>query len=84
MPRDTSDIGSQGLEQGGANLGNDYSRPITTERHEQNTTTNVGKGTGAGNDYLANEGTKLNIDPESGDEGDQGGSMPDPEELSTR
>ena len=48
MPRDTNDIGSSGLEQGGANLGNDYSRPITTERNEQNTTTNVGSSSSEG------------------------------------
>jgi len=39
MPLDKT-IGSQGLEQGGANLGNDYSRPST--HVEQNETTNVG------------------------------------------
>jgi hypothetical protein len=35
-------IGAEGLEQGGANLGNDYSTP--TRHVEQNETTNVGKG----------------------------------------
>lgn len=84
MPRDTSDIGSHGLEQGGANLGNDYSRPITSARHEQNTTTNVGDGTGTGHDHLANEESKLNLPEESGDEGDQGGSLPDPEDIKQR
>ncbi len=39
MPLDKT-IGSQGLEQGGANLGNDYSRP--SGHVEQNETTNVG------------------------------------------
>ncbi len=48
MPRDTSDIGSTGLEQGGGNLGNDYSRRITTDRNEQNTTTNVGSSASPG------------------------------------
>ena len=33
-------IGAQGLEQGGANLGNDYSQP--TKHVEQNETTNIG------------------------------------------
>jgi hypothetical protein len=39
MPRDKT-IGSQGLEQGGPNLGNDYTRPAG--HVEQNQTTNVG------------------------------------------
>ena len=70
MPRDTSDIGSHGLEQGGANLGNDYSRPVTTERNEQNTTPAVGSGS------TENPGNE-DADTEAGD-----GSMPDPETLS--
>ena len=43
-------IGAQGLEQGGANLGNDYSRP--TKHVEQNETTNVGPSANASNDEL--------------------------------
>ena len=39
MPLDKT-IGSQGLEQGGPNLGNDYTRP--GGHIEQNETTNVG------------------------------------------
>lgn len=35
-PRDRS-IGSDGLEQGGANLGNDYSRNITREKQQDDT-----------------------------------------------
>lgn len=81
MPGDSKDIGSSGLEQGGPNLGNDYSRPISTDRNEQNTTTNVGAGTGTGNDNQADKESRLNLDTEGGDEG---GSMPDPEELDTR
>jgi hypothetical protein len=87
---DRRHIGSSGLEQGGANLGNDYSRPITTDRNEQNTTTNVGEGTGTGHDFLADKESKLNLDLDENDEttdadeGDQGGSLPDPEELKTR
>jgi hypothetical protein len=34
-------IGSQGLEQGGPNLGNDYSRDITRERQSEKPTTIV-------------------------------------------
>lgn len=80
MPRDTSDIGSHGLEQGGGNLGNDYSRPITSDRNEQNTTTNVGSGT---NEDAANENAANNANTaEDTDAGD--GSMPDPETLSQR
>jgi hypothetical protein len=75
MPRDTSDIGSHGLEQGGGNLGNDYSRPITTDRNEQNTTTNVGSGS---TENTGNE--NATVPGEDTDAGD--GSMPDPETLS--
>ena len=72
MPRNTSDIGSHGLEQGGANLGNDITRRISTDRNEQNTTTNVGShpNQNPGNEDLDN----------ADDAGD--GSMPDPETLS--
>lgn len=41
-------IGSQGLEQGGANLGNDHTRP--TPHMEQNETTNVGSHPNTDND----------------------------------
>ncbi len=75
MARDT--IGSQGLEQGGPNLGNDYSRPITTEKNEQNSTTNVGSSSSEGNEN-ANNDNEQNSDNEDGDES---GSMPDPETL---
>jgi len=76
MPRDTSDIGSHGLEQGGGNLGNDHSRPITTERNEQNTTTNVGSGSteNPGNENPTVPGGDQ--DTSSGD-----GSGPDPETM---
>ena len=43
-------IGAQGLEQGGANLGNDYSRP--THHVEQNETTNVGSEANTSDDLL--------------------------------
>jgi hypothetical protein len=80
MPRDTSDIGSHGLEQGGANLGNDISRPITTDRNEQNTTTNVGSGS---TENAGNENAESNANTaEDSDAGD--GSMPDPETLGQR
>jgi hypothetical protein len=80
MPRDTSDIGTHGLEQGGGNLGNDYSRPVTTERNEQNTTTNVGSHPTKGNQKQDSaDNLRENMDTEDGDEG---GSMPDPETLS--
>lgn len=75
MPRDTSDIGSHGLEQGGGNLGNDYSRRVTTDRNEQNTTTNPGSHPSEGK---TNE-RKGSFDTSAGDEG---GSLPDPETLS--
>ena len=77
MPRDTSDIGSHGLEQGGGNLGNDYSRPVTTERNEQNTTTNVGSGS---TENPGNENATIPTENEETEAGD--GSMPDPETLS--
>lgn len=75
MPRDTDDIGSHGLEQGGANLGNDISRPISTDRKEQNTTTNVGSGSteNTGNENATVPGDQ---DPSAGD-----GSGPDPETI---
>lgn len=77
MPRDTSDIGSHGLEQGGSNLGNDITRRISTDRNEQNTTTNVGSGSteNPGNENATSPGEDQDTD--SGD-----GSMPDPETLS--
>lgn len=78
MPRNTSDIGSHGLEQGGANLGNDYSRPITSNRNEQNTTTNVGSHPSKGN---VKEDDEDNIQDPQTTEGDEGGSLPDPETL---
>jgi hypothetical protein len=86
MPRRRDDgIGSHGLEQGGANLGNDYSRPITTDRNEQNSTTNIGnlpQDTDDANINIQNPDTaKLAEDKEDGDEG---GSTPDPETLSLR
>ncbi|HEX8332083.1 MAG TPA: hypothetical protein VF622_05645 [Segetibacter sp.] len=78
MPRDTSDIGSHGLEQGGANLGNDITRRISTDRNEQNTTTNVGSGS---TENAGNENATSNANTaEDSDSGD--GSMPDPETLS--
>jgi hypothetical protein len=86
MPRRHDDgIGSQGLEQGGANLGNDYSRPIASDRNEQNSTTNIGNLNQGDNSNAADNGNiqNPNVDSTTGD-GDEGGSMPDPETLSTR
>ncbi len=77
MPRDTTDIGSQGLEQGGANLGNDISRPVSTDENEQNTTTNVGSGS---TENTGNENATTPGEDQDTDAGD--GSMPDPETLS--
>ncbi len=51
MPVDKT-IGSQGLEQGGANLGNDYSRP--SGHTEQSETTNVGSHGTANDDKKKN------------------------------
>jgi hypothetical protein len=86
MPRRHDDgIGSHGLEQGGANLGNDYSRPIATDRNEQNTTTNIGN---LPQDRDSDDnGNIQNPDVDSSvgtGDGDEGGSTPDPETLSTR
>ena len=78
MPRTTSDIGSSGLEQGGGNLGNDYSRPVTTDRNEQNTTTNVGSHPSEGS---LSEEDNGNIQDREITEGDGSGSIPDPETL---
>lgn len=89
MPRRHDDgIGSHGLEQGGANLGNDYSRPIATDRNEQNTTTNIGNLPQDNNSNASDNGNIQNPDVDSSiaddEDGDEGGSMPDPETLSTR
>ena len=67
MPRDTSDIGSSGLEQGGGNLGNDYSRRVTTDRNEQNTTTNVGS-SGTSADENGPDRSERILDKEEDDE----------------
>ena len=80
MPRDTSDIGSHGLEQGGANLGNDISRSITTERSEQNSTTPpVGSGS------TENQGNeKATSNEEEVDEAESDGAGADPETMKER
>jgi len=54
-------IGAQGLEQGGANLGNDYSRP--TKHVEQNETTNVGPEGNVSDDALNIQKSEYGISP---------------------
>ena len=54
-------IGAQGLEQGGANLGNDYSVP--THHVEQNETTNVGSHPNASNDELNVQKSDYGVSP---------------------
>ena len=54
-------IGSHGLEQGGPNLGNDYSRDITRERQSnQPTTVVVPKGQKLTEEEAEKEREKLN------------------------
>ena len=54
-------IGGQGLEQGGANLGNDYSRP---SRHvEQNETTNIGSHGTTGRKDVNVQETEYGVSP---------------------
>lgn len=73
-------IGSQGLEQGGANLGNDYSRSASRERLNVDPLSNVENLVDNDNAATA-DNSDLNSTTTDGDEG---GSMPDPETLSTR
>jgi hypothetical protein len=80
MPRNTPDIGSQGLEQGGANLGNDISRSITNERNNQNTTTPA-----VGSGSTENPGNEsATPGEEQVDEAKSDGAGPDPETMKER
>ena len=83
MPRRHDDgIGSHGLEQGGANLGNDYSRSAARDRVSSDPLDNINNLVERDN---AADDTDENLNTDSTFvEGDEGGSMPDPETLSTR
>ena len=79
MPRDTSDIGSHGLEQGGANLGNDISRSITERSGQNSTTPSVGSGS------TENQGNeKATSNEEEVDEAESDGAGADPETMKER
>jgi len=54
-------IGAEGLEQGGANLGNDYSRP--SSHVEQNETTNVGSHGTTSDDELNVQKSEYGVSP---------------------
>ena len=79
MPRDTSDIGSHGLEQGGANLGNDISRSITERSGQNSTTPSVGSGS---TENHGNE--KATSNEEEVDEAESDGAGADPETMKER